>query len=334
MASGPSSGQPTTTIPQLDFYPAYCNKASPTYFTWVKLTASDIHHVLRSRPGFGSHNNIVYQRQQSRYHTSLLFYLNHPVQFVYVAGVVAAFDDHEYFWVFTVDDSSGATIDVTCRKPENVKEQNDGKSAQYNDNAELAQAATVESSEKLDDSSVDEAIALVEVLSRIEIGSVVKVKGTISNFRSVRQIALERLEITADTNAEVRFWAQRTKLFADVLSKPWILPVQEQKRMLKAAQGEVEENKGRAARRMERSAKVRKREKRHADQIVKAYEIEERGRERVAEERRQDGLRLRVESDRREQERIVERAKKEKSAQSSTDECRNRRVADLRDLVR
>ena len=334
MASGPSNGQPTTTVPQLDFYPAYCNKASPTYFTWVKLTASDIHQILRSRPGFGSHNNISYQRQQSRDHTSLLFYLNHPVQFVYVTGVVVAFDDHERVWVFTIDDSSGATIDVTCRKPEKLKEENDVKSAQYNGNAGLAQATTVEASKKQDDSTADEADTRVEVLLRIEIGSVVKVKGTVSNFRSVRQIALERLEIIADTNAEVRFWAQRTKLFADVLSKPWTLSVEEQKRMLKEAEGEVEDNKARAARRMERSAKERKREKRHADQIAKAYEVEEQERERVAEKSRQDGLRLRVALNKRDQERTVKKAKKEKSARSGRDGSRNGSVTDLRDLVR
>ena len=87
------------------------------------------------------------------------FYLNHPIQFVCVTGVVVAFDDYERLWVFT--------IDATCRKPEKVK-----------------------------------------------------VKGTISTFRSVRQIALECIEIIPDTNSELRFRTQCTQLFADVLSKP------------------------------------------------------------------------------------------------------------------
>lgn len=91
--------------------------------------------------------------------SSLLFYLNHPIQFVCVTGVVVAFDDYERLWVFT--------IDATCRKPEKVK-----------------------------------------------------VKGTISTFRSVRQIALECIEIIPDTNSELRFRTQCTQLFADVLSKP------------------------------------------------------------------------------------------------------------------
>jgi len=157
-----------------------------TYFTWVKLTASDIHRTLRSRPGFGTHHHnsssVSYQREQSHDPSSLLFYLNHPVQFVCVSGVVVAFDDYERLWVFTVDNSSGATIDVTCRKPEKVKEQNDKKSAQYNGSLALARATKVEARKEQDDATVDAADACVETLSRIDIGSVVKVKGTISTF--------------------------------------------------------------------------------------------------------------------------------------------------------
>ena len=334
MASGPSEGQPTAASLHLDFYPAYCYTASPTYFTWVKLTASDIHCALRSRPGFGTHaNNISHQRQQSHDPASLLFYLNHPVQFVCIAGVVVAFDDYERFWLFTVDDSSGTTVDVTCRKPEKVKEQNDSKSAQYNGGRGLAQATMLESSKKPDDRTTNEVDVRVEVLSRIDIGTVVKVKGTISIFRSVRQITLERLEIMPETNSEIKFWAQRTQVFANVLSKPWTLSMKEQKRLLKKAEGEVEDTKGRAARRAECLAKEQKREKRHAERIVKAYEIEERERERVAEEMRQDGLKLRVASEKRELERAIETAKKEKSARSGEDGSCNGRFIDLRELL-
>jgi hypothetical protein len=91
-----------------------------------------------------------------------LFYLNHPVQFVCVAGVVVAFDDYKRLSVFTVDDSSGATINLTCCKPEKVKEQNDKKSAQYNGSLALARATTVEARKEQDDATVDAADARVE----------------------------------------------------------------------------------------------------------------------------------------------------------------------------
>src|SRR2546423_2245560 len=257
MASEPPHGQPTVANAHLHFYPAYCNKASPTHFTWVKLTASDIHLALRSRPGFVNHNHsISYQRQPSHASAPLLFYLNHPIQFICVVGLVVAFDDNEYFWVFTLDDSSGATIDVTCRKPNKVIEQNEKRYAPQNGMSVSAQDAAAAAGGKMDDGAKTEESARIEMLSRIDVGSVVKVKGTVGSFHSVRNIALERLEIIPDTNTEVRFWVQRTQLFADVLSKPWTLSAEQQKRLLKEAEGEVEDTKERVARRKERLAWV------------------------------------------------------------------------------
>lgn len=36
----------------LEFYPAFCFKESPTHFTWVKMAAVDVHRLKR-RQGFG-----------------------------------------------------------------------------------------------------------------------------------------------------------------------------------------------------------------------------------------------------------------------------------------
>jgi hypothetical protein len=65
-----------------------------------------------------------------------------------------------------------------------------------------------------------------------------------------------------------------------VLSKPWTLSAEEQKQLLKEAEGKVEDNKEKAARRAERLAKKQRREKRHIEKIAKAYEIKEQERER------------------------------------------------------
>lgn len=237
-----------------------------------------------------------------------------------MVGVVVALDDYDRYRVFTVDDSSGATIDVSYRKPEQVKEQDENSYAQLNGNVALPKAAAAEASSTKGDGTPDEANALVEVVSRVDIGSVVKVKGTINTFRSVRQMTLERLEIIRDTNAEVRFWRQRTQLFVEVLSKPWELSAEEQQRLLREAEGEVEDTKGRAARRAKRAAKQQRREKRHAEKIAKAYELEERVRERVAEEMRQHGMKLKE-------------AREEKISQAGKSTIPNSRVTNLRELV-
>ncbi|KAL9622308.1 MAG: hypothetical protein Q9160_003319 [Pyrenula sp. 1 TL-2023] len=232
----------------LVFYPAYCHAASQTHFTWVKLTASEVHHALKSRSGFeGQH---VY------------FYLNHPVQFICLVGVVVAFEDyHEKRWLLTLDDSSGETIDIVCNKPSNqflVRADGEGRDI--------------------------EAEKRTSLMDQIELGSVIKVKGTITTFRDIRQIHLERVAIQLDTEAEVEFWKQRLQTFQGVLSKPWRLSKQQQKKL--------QEAEGRAERRRERSSRQAAREEKDADRIVRYYEKEEQKRAQGAEVAKDAALRL------------------------------------------
>ena len=56
----------------------------------------------------------------------------------------------------------------------------------------------------------------------IRVGTVLKVKGTIAEFRE-RQLELKRVFLVKDTNEEVVFWAGVAKHRRDVLSKPWVL---------------------------------------------------------------------------------------------------------------
>jgi len=43
----------------LAFYPAFCFKASPTHFAWVKMAAVDVHR-LKKRPGFEGVYSLVH----------------------------------------------------------------------------------------------------------------------------------------------------------------------------------------------------------------------------------------------------------------------------------
>ena len=272
MASRP----PPAPRPSLTFYPAYCHQASPTYFTWVKLTASDVHSLLRSRPGADKTFGHVSRKNEGQ----LLFYLNHPVQFVCLVGVVVAFDEYfDKFWLFTLDDGSGATIDVQCRKPEKVKE---------NGATQEVGART----RHRDEQGIEDDDPRVKVISSLDIGSVVKVKGTIGMFRDVRQISLERIIVVLDTNAEVQFWDQRTKLMVDVLSKPWNLSKEKQDRLKQEADGEADVESGRGTRSKEKRAKRLERERRHAKQIEKQYARDEVERAGAANMARQEGTLL------------------------------------------
>jgi Telomere regulation protein Stn1 len=258
MATVGHSGQNSN----LTFYPAYCYKSSPTYFAWIKLTAFDVHKTLHTRQGFEGQN--------------LYFYLNHPIQFVYLVGVVMSYEDfHEKRWLLIVDDSSGATIEVTCPKPEK--------------DADGGQEKASDDLLKPDAGRLLKEQARANTMSSIEVGSVIKIKGKVGTFRDTRQIHLERIAIVPDTNAEMHFMEQRAKLKLEVLSKPWSISRKEQSRLLQAAEGRDNGERGYLLRLQERNAALQAREKRHAEKIAKKYEQEEVKRQRAAEIARKAG---------------------------------------------
>ncbi|KAF2021053.1 hypothetical protein BU24DRAFT_416727 [Aaosphaeria arxii CBS 175.79] len=177
-------------------YPAYCFRISPTYSTWVKLTAADV-QALRSEPEFQS------QR--------IYFHLNHPIRFVRLVGVVVAIEDiNARYTILTIDDGSGANIEVKIVRL---------TPAEYN-------SVKSPSNTEVDNVDVISHFGVFEVLvdrHRIDIGSVIKVKGTISEFRQQKQVELKRIWVVSNTNEEVRAWAETAAFKREVLSKPWHL---------------------------------------------------------------------------------------------------------------
>lgn len=255
----------------LTFYPAYCFKASSTWFAWVKLTAREIHHVLRFRPGFAA--------STTNPKAELLFYLNHPIQYAQVIGVVVAFDENfEKFWNFTIDDGSGEVIDCVCWKPD--KEQVKAAGGQDGDTKP----------EKID----VEQQRREEVILGIDIGTVVQVKGTVTSFRDVRQIQIERLNIIPTTNQELMLIAARTKFLEEILMKPWVVSPNRQKRLYKDTQGELRKDSEKVVLLRQRQKKLEERELRHAERIAKEYARDEEQRMKDAEVARQAGRDLQL----------------------------------------
>lgn len=160
----------------LNFYNAYCFDLSPTYNAWVKLTAADV-HALQEREGFEWRKSDARVEGQI---PSVYFYLNHPIQWVCLVGVVVAFDAYGYRFIIILDDSSGANIEITCgrAKEQNADTQLDAPSTTANISSSMtgktAQGNTVD-------------------LTGVDVGSVIKIKGSIGTFRETRQIHLERL---------------------------------------------------------------------------------------------------------------------------------------------
>ncbi|KIW12175.1 hypothetical protein PV08_09450 [Exophiala spinifera] len=317
-SSGDGNGTASLS-PPFTFYPAWAFNASQTWLKWVKLTAHDVHHVLQSHEKFSEttttttaptlthHGHGTGRRRRDA--PLLLFYLNHPIQYVQVVGVVVAFDEYfEKFWLLTIDDSSGATLDVTCAKPEKEKEEREkqkqkqkqtGGSNPANKNARDERTTIItdfqdrqtKEGEK-EEGEEDEVLLLHQTVPTLTIGTVVQAKGTLSTFRSCRQLSLLRLTVVRDTAQEVALIASRTSFWASTLCKPWTLSASELQSLRSEAEDEKAQETKRAQRRRQREVKRRQRDERHAALIAKAYQRDEGYRAKAADQARAAGERL------------------------------------------
>ncbi|KAF8422549.1 telomere regulation protein Stn1-domain-containing protein [Tirmania nivea] len=160
----------------LTFYAGSLFHLSPVFATWAKLTAQDV-YSLQTRAGFGGQK--------------IYFYLNHPVRWVRLMGVVVSFEEFEEQGrvLIHLDDGSGKTIQLVYFK----------------------QGPSRPSGAQ----NID--------FRGISLHSVVKAKGEISEFRNSRQITLCKIELVKDTNAEAEAWRAATAFKRDILLKPWVI---------------------------------------------------------------------------------------------------------------
>ncbi|OQD81150.1 hypothetical protein PENANT_c029G01655 [Penicillium antarcticum] len=216
----------------LTFYPAFCFKASPTHFTWVKMGAADVHRLRRSNEFFGQ---------------NIFFYNNHPIRFVSLVGLVVARTEITRRTILTLDDSSGATIDII------VLQQTQPKPKPYSNPSTKHTDQPAEDQADPDQDPEPEAEATpwsnFSVTSKttlntnpnpqqthitatdkepiniipLQPGTTIRVKGTLSLFRQKMQINLERFTLVPDTNAEMAFLDERLRFLIEVLSVPWVL---------------------------------------------------------------------------------------------------------------
>ncbi|GLA61910.1 hypothetical protein AtubIFM55763_010216 [Aspergillus tubingensis] len=246
----------------LEFYPAYCFKASPTHFTWVKMAAVDVLRLKR-RPEFPD--------------PKTYFHKNHPIQYISLLGLITSRTDLPTVTILTLDDSSGATLDVVVQK-----------------------AISTPSTSMLSTgmhTHISPTTALPLDISPYTPGTLAHLKGTVTTFRGVNQLQLERIFPVRDTNAEMRFVDQRSRCLVEVLDVPWRLGREEVERLRGEVEAEVEGGDGGVGvdeeeeRGRRRKRRREEREERDRRRIWKMWEREERGREREAEVCRVEGRR-------------------------------------------
>ncbi|KAJ5549922.1 hypothetical protein N7535_002134 [Penicillium sp. DV-2018c] len=269
----------------LTFYPAFCFKASPTHFAWVRMGAADVHRLRKLRDFAGQ---------------NIFFYNNHPIQFVSLVGIIVARTEITRRTILTLDDSSGETIDISVLQKTTQKPNTDTRAPAAATTAPTAEAnpfssfsITIPTTTGLTTTTHVTSKDHDEIdISSLQPGTVVRVKGSLSTFRNRMQLNLERFWVVRDTNAEMRFLDDRLQFLMEVLSVPWVLSdeeVEELRRDAERSDERVVEGKRRA----ERAARKRvEREERHARAIAKRYEREEYERAKELRALREDGERV------------------------------------------
>lgn len=128
--------------------------------------------------------------------------------------------------------------------------------------------------------------------TRLQPGTAVKIKGTLSQFRGSMQLQLERFTVLGETNAEMEFVDARLRFLVDVLSVPWVLSESDIEQLrADVERGDIEavEQRRKAGERVKRRAE---REERHQRHILRRYEKEERRRDQEAVACREEGARI------------------------------------------
>lgn len=200
----------------------------------------------------------------------------------------------------TLDDSSGATLDVVILQadPKETAETDAGGQGPNSAKTQPDPATSLDTSEETPGTLPTQTLHLSATdrstldISRLVPGTTVKVKGTLSQFRSAMQLQLERFTLVPDTNAEMQFVDERLQFLVEVLSVLWVLTDEEVERLrVDAEEGGLKdvEQRRRAERRVKRRVEREERDQRH---IQKRYEREERKRAKEASVCKEEGRKV------------------------------------------
>ncbi|KAI0553947.1 hypothetical protein F4679DRAFT_391145 [Xylaria curta] len=201
-----------TTADTLTYYPQYCFHLSPTVTKWCPLRAIDV-TGLECRPGFQEND--------------VFFYLNHPIKWVRITGVVVAVDEYYGRRVYTIDDGTGQCIECTQTT---LTATSDKKNHRDNDRGKQVEPQVARAKAAAETGTDD-----------IDVGMVLYIKGSLKLFRGQKQININEAKQVLSTNQEVLFWDKIREFRRDVLSQPWVLKDKEVRSCRKLQQAEATE---------------------------------------------------------------------------------------------
>jgi hypothetical protein len=195
----------------------------------------------------------------------IYFYQNHMIKYVRLTGVIVAAEENFGRMFYTLDDSSGVNIEVTCAAPPRPSLDEGGNAAAPNVAAPTTKPASGPAPVEPAAAKRQECISPDGPnLTDIDVGSVVKVKGGIGIFRGQKQIRLKIITIIGDTNAEIKCWNDMMEFRRDILNKPWVVTAEEEEKCRlevdREARWRIEEEAKRKKDQLRRHLKQREKE--------------------------------------------------------------------------
>jgi hypothetical protein len=180
--------------------------------------------------------------------------------------VVAINEINMTYTTLTLDDGSGATIEVKLVRL----------------SPDIHNAVESPSNSSVSNVNVISHLGVFKVTidnQQVDIGTVIKTKGTLSEFRGAKQVELKRVWILSTTNEEAQAWAETATFKENILSKPWHLTSAEHRQITNEIKLERRKARDYERRKTEHEAKKREQRKtREAYLAQKAAKLEVRHR--------------------------------------------------------
>lgn len=237
------------------------------------------------------------------------------MQFICLAGYIVSRDEYERRTVLTVDDSSGAILEVCILKAVSMDSAGAGVEDDADDNPAAKSENTASAASRTAIPATSTATTTINVtsttrspvdISSLLVGTAVKIKGTLSSkfqrsssssssspsTAAVMQVVLERFWVLHDTTSEVRFWNERTRVLKDTLSHPWQLSAGEIETLRQQARSQEQSALRRRQQRIEQQRRHQEKEEKYQRRMLRKWEAEERLREKEDELVRLDNRRF------------------------------------------
>ena len=218
--------------------------------------------------------------------------------------------------ILEVDDSSGETVELKiiplkktqAPRPPNVIEHLPRHTSDLQKSGDESDHAFVDARERDEEGNKATAIDLISVDTNIEnvkvmnfccekdchdwhvtlageivnVQTIIKAKGTLTKYKGMNQIQLERAFVVRTTHEEMRVWEEYAAFARDVLSHPWVL----EKKKLRQLERENRVKSQVAEREHEqRKAKQQAREERREKRREKSRQLEEKAEVRRQQEK-------------------------------------------------